>query len=248
VVSNSDQADSNGDGIGDACQDDCDQDGVSDADDVCECDPSKSKTDFTGLVTHNVGTGGTQPIWEFTDGGKQIKQTKNSIATLALGDEVFDRVRFTGTLFVEDIFDNDMVGFLFNYQDNKNFYLVTATRQGSNQGNWALKRVQSSTGHPSYAMQRGLWGDKTVPGQATVLYRHPSAGWKSRTAYTWLVEVVPDVENPGAQKITLKINEGSVAVVDVVVSDADGLAGGRLGVYCFSQQDVIWSRMSTQCI
>ena len=62
------------------------------------------------------------------------------------------------------------------------------------------------------------------------------------------MEVVPDVANPGAQKITLKINEGSTAVVDVVVSDADGLAGGRLGVYCFSQQDVIWSRMSTQCI
>ena len=71
--------------------------------------------------------------WEFTDGGKQIKQKRYSIATLALGDEVFDRVRFTGTLFVEDTSDDDMVGFLFNYQDNKNFYLVTATRQNSRQ-------------------------------------------------------------------------------------------------------------------
>jgi len=31
---------------------------------------------------------------------------------------------------------------------------------------------------------------------------------------------------------THKIGEGSVDVVDVVVSDIDGLAVGRLGVYC----------------
>ena len=41
--------------------------------------------------------------------------------------------------------------------------------------------------------------------------------------------LVPDVENPGSQKNTQKIN---VAVVDVVVSDIDGLAVGRMGVYC----------------
>ena len=40
--------------------------------------------------------------------------------------------------------------------------------------------------------------------------------------------LVPDVENPGSQKNTQKIN---VAVVDVVVSDIDGLAVGRMGVY-----------------
>ena len=45
--------------------------------------------------------------------------------------------------------------------------------------------------------------------------------------------MVPDVENPGSQKNTQKIN---VAVVDVVVSDIDGLAVGRMGVYC---QDII---------
>ena len=45
-----------------------------------------------------------------------------------------------------------------------------------------------------------------------------------------VIKMVPDIEKPGAQKITLKINE---AVVDVVVSDVDGC---RLGVYCCPQQ------------
>ena len=57
----------------------------------------------------------------------------NSLATLAIGDAVFSSVKFTGTLFVDTQSDDDIVGFLFNYQDNKNFYVVTASKEGSRQ-------------------------------------------------------------------------------------------------------------------
>ena len=57
----------------------------------------------------------------------------NSLATLAIGDAVFNSVRFTGTLFVDTTGDDDIVGFLFNYQDNKNFYVVTSNTDGSEQ-------------------------------------------------------------------------------------------------------------------
>ena len=71
---------------------------------------------------------------------------------------------------------------------------------------------------------------------------------QAQTSYSWLVEVRPDQSNSGTQNIALKINEGSTVVVDATISDVGGLAGGRLGVYCQSQQDVIWSRMATECI
>ena len=71
---------------------------------------------------------------------------------------------------------------------------------------------------------------------------------KAQTSYSWLVEVQPDQSNSGTQNIVLKINEGSKVVVDATISDVGGLAGGRMGVYCQSQQDVIWSRMTTECI
>ena len=71
--------------------------------------------------------------WEFTDGGKQIKQTVNSLATLAIGDAVFSSNRFTGTLFVDTTHEDEIVGFVFNYQDNKNFYVVTSSKEGSRQ-------------------------------------------------------------------------------------------------------------------
>ena len=56
LVPNPDQRDSNGDGEGDACQDDCDLDAIKNGEDICPCDPSKSVTDLSGLVTHDVGT------------------------------------------------------------------------------------------------------------------------------------------------------------------------------------------------
>ena len=58
LIPNTNQADTDGDGVGDACQDDCDQDGITNAEDTCPCDPTKSKTDFKGLVTWEVGVGG----------------------------------------------------------------------------------------------------------------------------------------------------------------------------------------------
>ena len=74
--------------------------------------------------------------WLFNDGGKEITQTLNSRAGLAVGSHKFSSVRFTGTLFVGPALtylDNDVVGFIFGYQDNKNFYAVTSSKQGSRQ-------------------------------------------------------------------------------------------------------------------
>ena len=68
----------------------------------------------------------------------------NSLATLAIGDDVFNKVRFTGSLFVATMADNDVVGFVLNYQDNKNFYVVTATKQNSRQVLWSVSKPISS--------------------------------------------------------------------------------------------------------
>ena len=45
-MSNPDQKDSNNDGVGDACNEDCDGDGVKNQDDVCPCNSGIAITDF----------------------------------------------------------------------------------------------------------------------------------------------------------------------------------------------------------
>ena len=42
-------------------------------------------------------------------------------------------LRFSGYIYIFDEDDDDVVGVVFNYQNNKNFYLLTATRTDSNQ-------------------------------------------------------------------------------------------------------------------
>ena len=69
MVPNPNQRDSNGDGEGDACQDDCDLDAIKNGEDICPCDPSKSITDLSDLVTHDVGTS--------SDGQPPPKPAKN---------------------------------------------------------------------------------------------------------------------------------------------------------------------------
>ena len=71
--------------------------------------------------------------WEFTNGGAEITQKLNSRAGLGVGDAVFGNVRFEGTFFVDDELDNDVVGVLFGYHDNKNFYVLTSSKHNSQQ-------------------------------------------------------------------------------------------------------------------
>jgi len=192
------------------------------------------------------------PSWVFTDGGKQIHQQLNSRAVLAINNAVFSSVRFTGVLFVQDEKDDDVVGFLFGYQNHKNFYLVTSARHGSLQGNWKLTRVNSVTGHPSQELQNAIFTlnvkdgqSQSVPGQTEILWQHPTSGWKPFTPYSWVVEQRPIGQ---AVNIFLKITEGSRVIVNETITDVGGHAGGRVGIYTHSQENGVWSKMTTKCL
>jgi hypothetical protein len=50
------------------------------------------------------------------------------------------------------------------------------------------------------------------------------------------------------QTILLQIFAGKTKIVDELITDRGGLAGGRLGVYTHSQENCIWSKMETQCL
>ena len=101
--------------------------------------------------------------WEFTDGGKEINQHLNSRAGLAVADHVFSDVRFTGTVFVNTDSDDDAIGFVFGYQNNKNFYVVTSSK------------------HQSRQVYTFLWSYHNFPGRLEInpgqLNHRPSLQW-----------------------------------------------------------------------
>ena len=71
--------------------------------------------------------------WEIHNSGREVAQFENSRASMAIGRRMMGDLRFSGYIYIFDEDDDDVVGVVFNYQNNKNFYLLTATRTDSNQ-------------------------------------------------------------------------------------------------------------------
>ncbi|XP_019632605.1 PREDICTED: cartilage oligomeric matrix protein-like [Branchiostoma belcheri] len=246
LVPSLDNRDFDGDGVGDVCTGDFDMDGVPDADDVCPESGVIARTDFRNYQTVNLaGSTDNLPVWEFLNEGSDIIQKVNSGPGLVLGSDYFGNLDYRGTFFVNTQIDDDFVGFVFSYQSNSRFYLMSWKQAGDSSGGQAgvqLKLVNSVTG-PGQALSLALWKSVEVPGQTKLLWEDPSkVGWSYNTAYRWELKHRVDIGI-----IRFRLYSGSLLVVDSGdVLDAS-LRGGRLGVYCYSQENVIWSDLVTKC-
>ncbi|KAI8522060.1 hypothetical protein Bbelb_018140 [Branchiostoma belcheri] len=235
--------DGQGNGIGDVCSLDFDQDGVLDTDDVCPENNMVSSTDFRNYQTVDLGAANSNspPHWEFLNEGAEITQHMNSDPGIILGATNFGSVDYRGTFFVNTQVDDDFVGFVFSFQSNSRFYLVSWKQAGDSSGGQA-GMVDSTTG-PGQDLALALWKAAEVQGQTKLLWEDPNKiGWSDKTAYRWELKHVPTVG-----LIRLKLYAGSQLVVDSGNVQDQSLRGGRLGVYCYSQQDVIWSDLVTKC-
>jgi len=257
MVPNPGQVDTDGDGVGDACQDDCDGDSIKDSEDVCPCNGGVSKTDFRAMKSILLQkTNQAKPIWTFTDEGKEIYQGVNSSPGVAVGNTRFSDVDYDGTFFVHKNWDNDWVGVVFSFQDAGNFYLFSSSHNGSMQSTWSLKRISSAS--QGYGLTSNYYGsgyykaltsDKSVPGESEVLWKHPDStnGWKHDHAYKYHIQ-----HRPSQDLIHVKLwEEGSLLfdTGDVYdnVTTSESLRGGKLGVFCMSQENITWSALSYGC-
>ncbi|XP_035702545.1 cartilage oligomeric matrix protein isoform X2 [Folsomia candida] len=256
IVYNPDQTDSDRDGRGDACEDDFDLDKIPDFLDNC---PNNSKIFTTDFRTYQTvvldpeGESQIDPNWVIYNKGAEIVQTMNSDPGLAVGFHSFGGVDFEGTFFVDTELDDDYVGFIFSYQDNSQFYTVMWKK--NTQTYWQatpfravaepgiqLKLVQSNTG-PGEMLRNSLWHTGDTESQVKLLWKDPrNVGWREKVAYRWLL-----LHRPKIGLIRLRIFEGENMVADSGNIFDSTLKGGRLGVFCFSQEMIIWSDLVYRC-
>ena len=130
-------------------------------------------------------------------------------------------------------------------------------------GNWQIKRVTSSTGpykesvlSDAIRMPASISGETTLlwsadPVQAGQLVKTStnfgknswvSGGWKEGHSYRFKL-----IHRPKVGLIRLQLWEGDTKIADsgdILDDGPESLRGGRLGVYCDSQEQITWSALS----
>lgn len=256
LVFNPDQSDSISSGVGDDCRSDSDGDGVFDWDDVCPDNKYIYVTDFRNYQTIALdpeGDSQIDPNWIVLSDGSEIVQTLNSDPGLAVGFHAFAGMDFEGTIFVDSEIDDDYLGFVFSYQDNRHFYSVMWKK--NSQTYWKpapfravaepgiqIKLVDSVTG-PGRILRNALWHTGNTTDQVKLLWKDSkNVGWQQQVAYRWSL-----VHRPKIGLIRLRIYQGDRLITDSGNIFDSTLKGGRLGVFCFSQEAVIWSDLVYRC-
>ncbi|ROT79303.1 thrombospondin [Penaeus vannamei] len=218
LLPNPGQEDANGDGRGDACSTDFDGDRITDANDNCIKNPNVYATDFRQLQMIAL-----EP---------QSASDPPVWVVYDNGAEIHQIVNSDPGLAIAT---KAMPSFMLWHGRRDHRTGLTRLRGHYLEAGGLCYRPWPSTSGCSVAN----WYHTN---QATLLWHDGSIGWSPNVAYRWQLHHRPDIGT-----IRFYLYRGNNEVMDSGNIYDDSLKGGRLGLYCFSQEEIIWSNVKYTC-
>lgn len=181
--------------------------------------------------------------YQFENDGLVAIQTANPDPSAYVNLQTYASVVIRGTFSIQTTSDDDLVGFVFGWQDPERFYLFDwkqATQVynpcGSAQVGASLK-LFAGNGAPDKC--EDFWNSSGSP-RATVLVNRSEnpAGWKDNGTYQFTLTWKPG-------DIRIEVREGENVVVSLVSNDAT-FTSGKFGFYNYSQQAVRYEGFEVQ--
>ncbi len=183
--------------------------------------------------------------WIVSNDGTSVRQLHNSDAAILLSDFTLTNTKVEGT-WLMDGGDDDMVGFVFGYQDTGHFYLFDWKRNTqSRQGNRSLGNAEQGMTVRAISVEDGnldaldIWPTAGNGARSRTLF-HNDVRWNHNTEYRFSLEF-----HPGEFTITVSIGD---TVLEAATIEDDTYTSGGFGFYNFSQDNAVYRGFTSQAV
>ncbi|HYG09275.1 MAG TPA: putative Ig domain-containing protein, partial [Pyrinomonadaceae bacterium] len=183
-------------------------------------------------TVQQFGSGGA--VWEQNATGDSVIQLHNSDPAMLLSDFNLSNGEMEGTWRVDTSSDDDLMGFVFGYQNSGQFYLFDWKQSDQPDGLGFAERGMSLKvfNAPTPPDGADFWPTAGNGARVRTLY-HNTIPWNDHTEYGFTLQF-----RPGQIKIVVK--QGDTVLADFTVNDTT-YADGRFGFYNYSQERVRYS-------
>ena len=204
------------------------------------------------VVYHYPANGQGRGTWELSNNNQWAIQKINGDPTILVSDIDVTGVTVEGSWLMKGNSDDDLVGFVFGYQDPGHFYLLDWKKATQDDGACGLakqgisiKVVTADYSGPESGMLeasqpfdgKDLWNTEGTEEKVTLLYHEKIKGWAFEKEYRFILEF-----NPGS--FTVRVKEGEETLFNKKLKD-NTYKNGKFGFYNFSQAPVIYKGFKT---
>jgi len=204
------------------------------------------------VIYHYPANGQGRGSWELSNNNQWATQKINGDPTILVSDIDISGTTVEGSWLMKGNNDDDLVGFVFGYQDPGHFYLLDWKMQtqddnacGLAEQGISIKTVAADYSGPESGVleasqpfdDEDLWNTEGTEGKVTLLHHEETEGWEFEKEYEFILRF-----DPGSFTVTIK--DGEETIFCETLNDTT-YQNGKFGFYNFSQAPVVYKGFKT---